>query len=189
MVRNAVWVALFSQTGGEILDLSKRLNISPTVILTNNLRKTWVPGVNVYKCDTHDNIMDWLRKSYPESNYRQKVIITLHGYLRILPQDICERYSIYNGHPAAIELYPELKGKDPQVRTWDNNEKYRIIGSVVHEVTPVVDDGKIVSSVCYTNRVDSLQEMYSKLKQSSIESWEWFMRKKLCELELLERSQ
>lgn len=180
-----VWIALFSQTGSEILELSNKLGVTPTIILTNNLNKTWVSGLNIFKCDSHDNIMEWLRKSYPEQEFRRNVIITLHGYLRILPKDICEKYTIYNGHPGAINLYPELKGKDPQIRAWNDTSKYPIIGSVVHEVIPEVDEGKIVSSVCYTNRVQSQVEMFSTLKMSSSEAWYWFLRNKLCELELL----
>jgi len=187
--RKGVWIALFSQTGSEILELSKRLKCSPTLVITNNLRKTWTPGLNIFKCDIHDNIVDWLLKSYPEQEYRKNVLITLHGYLRILPENICERYNIFNGHPGAIETYPELKGKDPQMRAWNDREKYSIIGSVVHEVVPEVDAGKIVSSVSYTNRVESHQEMFEKLKQTSLESWVWFLRNKLCELELLEHNQ
>lgn len=184
-----VWIALFSQTGSEILDLSKTFGVTP-LTLTNNMRSTWVCGLNIFKQATHDELMDWLRKSYPDEHYRSnKVLITLHGYLRILPSDICERYNVYNGHPAAIEKYPELKGKDPQARTWNDNEKYPIIGSVVHKVVPEVDAGEIVSSVCYSNRVQSQIEMFSKLKQSSQEAWYWFLRNKLCELGLVGPSQ
>lgn len=185
---NGVWIALFSQTGSEISTLSKALGVEP-LILTNNMNSTWVTGLKIYKQARHDDLMEWLSKAYPIDSYRkEKVIITLHGYLRILPPDICARYNIYNGHPAAIELYPELKGKDPQVRTWYNNSNYSIIGSVVHKVVPEVDAGEIVSSVNYTNRVDSLQEMYSKLKLTSYEAWMWFLRNKLCELGLPVRS-
>ena len=42
-------------------------------------------------------------------------LITLHGYLRIIPENICKQCKhIYNGHPGLINMYPELKGKDPQ---------------------------------------------------------------------------
>lgn len=101
-------------------------------------------------------------------------LITLHGYLRILPANICNRYTILNGHPGLITKYPELKGKDPQVRAWEG--KYPLIGSVVHKVTPGVDEGEVITSVCYTNRCDTLDEIYGKLKQSSLESWLWVLK-------------
>jgi folate-dependent phosphoribosylglycinamide formyltransferase PurN len=183
-----VWLALFTQTGSEIKALSSDLGTKP-LIFTNNMRSTWVTGLQIFKQAKHDDLMDWLRKAYPIDEYRKNVLITLHGYMRILPPDICSRYNIYNGHPGAIETYPELKGKDPQLRAWNDREKYSIIGSVVHKVVPEVDDGEVVSSVCYTNRVGTEIEMYSKLKQTSYEAWYWFLRNKLCELELLERSQ
>jgi len=182
-----VWIALFSQSGSEINSLSSNLKVQP-LILTNNMRSSWVTGLKVWHQKSHNELIEWLRKAYPENEYRKNVLITLHGYMRILPPDICERYSIYNGHPAAIDLYPELKGKDPQIRTWNGREKYSIIGSVVHKVVPEVDDGEIVSSSYYTNRVESEIEMFTKLRESSQESWLWFLRKKLCELELLEPS-
>ena len=68
-------------------------------------------------------------------------------------------------------LYPELKGKDPQERTWNEREKYPIIGSVVHAVSPRVDDGRIISSVHYSNRASTKDELYSMLKKSSLEPW------------------
>ena len=182
-----VWVALFSQSGSEIQALSEQLKVKP-LIFTNNMRSTWVAGLDVYLQEKHDDLMGWFRESYPNEDYRKNVLITLHGYMRILPPDICERYNIYNGHPAAIDLYPELKGKDPQVRTWNDREKYSIIGSVVHKVVPEVDAGENVSSSYYTNRVESQGEMFTKLRHTSYEAWLWFLRKKLCELELLEPS-
>lgn len=178
-----VWIALFSQTGSEILQLSHELKVEP-LVFTNNMRSSWVPGLKIYKQAPHDELMEWFRKAYPIDEYRNKsVLITLHGYLRILPEDICKRYNIYNGHPGAIKIYPELKGKDPQERAWNNREKYSIIGSVVHKAVAEVDGGEVVSEVNYTNRVESQAEMFTKLKQTSYEAWMWFLRKKLCELE------
>lgn len=178
------WLAFFSQSGSEVNSLSKALKVQP-LIFTNNMRSTWVSGIRVWQQKPHDELMEWLRMAYPENEHRKNILITLHGYMRILPSDICERYNIYNGHPASIDLYPELKGKDPQQRTWNDREKYSIIGSVVHKVVPEVDGGEIVSSVNYTNRVSSEVEMFTKLRESSYEAWYWFLRKKLCELELL----
>lgn len=183
-----IWVAMFSQTGSELARIQGELNIRPKVILTNvkDTRKITEDldisrAHTMFVHNTHDFLMSWLDKSFPDEDIRKKVIITLHGYLRILPPEICNRYEIYNGHPAAIRLYPELKGKDPQVRTWENNASYKFLGSVVHRVTPGVDEGEIVKEVMYTNRSQTLDDVFDTLRQSSFDAWSMFMKeKKLC---------
>lgn len=176
MGERTTWIALFSQTGSEIVSLSKELGREPDHAFYNRRDFGSVKLDNYVQCD-HDNIMNWLRR-FDSTN----AIITLHGYLRIIPEDICTKHQgrLYNGHPAAIDIFPDLKGKDPQERTWENKEKYLIIGSVVHEVTPGIDEGKIVSSVHYSNRAHNKDELYSMLKKCSHEAWMWFMRRKLC---------
>lgn len=174
------WVAFFSQTGSEIVELSKALGRKPDLIVTNNFEEKIKFHPELRKLDVtiqsarHDMLMDYFRKQVifnPDST-----LITLHGYLRIIPEDICNQYEILNGHPGLITSYPELKGKDPQVRAWEG--KYLNIGSVVHKVTPGVDEGEVISVVAYTNRCASLEEMYGKLKQCSLESWLWVLRRK-----------
>jgi folate-dependent phosphoribosylglycinamide formyltransferase PurN len=172
------WVAFFSQTGSEIVELSKALGRKPDLLVTNNFEEKIRFHPEVKKLDVtiqsarHSLLMDYFRA--------QKVfdplstLITLHGYLRILPEDICNKYGILNGHPGLITLYPELKGKDPQVKAWEGD--YRIVGSVVHQVQPEVDEGPIYKSVAYTNRCESLDEMYGLLKKSSLESWMWVLK-------------
>ena len=81
-----------------------------------------------------------------------------------------------NGHPGAIDLYPELKGKDPQVRTWENKGNYKFLGSVVHEVVPEVDEGKIIKSVHITNTTLSLEDTFSMLKMTSLTAWIFTMK-------------
>jgi folate-dependent phosphoribosylglycinamide formyltransferase PurN len=120
---------------------------------------------------SHDEIMDWLRKSYPDDVIRSKVIVTLHGYMRIVAPDVCVRYRMYNGHPGAIDLYPDLKGKDPQVRAWENKGSYKFLGSVVHEVVPEVDAGKIIKSVHLTNTAQSCDDAFNMLKLTSLTAW------------------
>lgn len=175
MDRKVTWIALFSQTGSEIANLSRELDRKPDYTFYNRRDFSNVK-VDDYAQSDHDNIMNWLRK-LKLSDY----IITLHGYLRIIPEDVCLMHEgfIFNGHPAAIDLYPELKGKDPQERTWNERERYPIIGSVVHAVSPRVDDGRIISSVHYSNRASTKDELYSMLKKSSLESWLWCLGRRL----------
>jgi len=169
-----LWIAFFSQTGSEIVELSREIKRVPNLILTNNFDDTkYHPGIKELGSkiivDKHNRLMDYLRfNQYPTTP-----LITLHGYLRILPADICEKYEIYNGHPGIITTYPDLKGKDPQVRAFEGN--YRWIGSVIHKVTAGVDEGPVVDSSAIPNTVKTLDEMYSTLKRISLYCWIKFM--------------
>lgn len=175
------WIAFFSQTGSEIVNISKTLGIKPNLICTNNTEEykgtPYHPGIRELKSTicigTHKKLMEYLSMT---NVYNPKdTLITLHGYLRILPPEICNKFEIYNGHPALITHYPELKGKDPQERTWEGN--YHTIGSVVHRVTEGVDEGEVVKSVAYANRCNTKDELYLKLKESSLEAWLWFLKR------------
>jgi folate-dependent phosphoribosylglycinamide formyltransferase PurN len=176
MGERVTWIALFSQTGSEIAGLANELGRGPDHAFYNR-REFESVKLEKYAQSSHDNIMNWLRR-FDSTN----AIITLHGYLRIIPEDVCIKHQgrMFNGHPGAIDIFPDLKGKDPQERTWEEIDKYRIIGSVVHEVTPGVDEGRIVSAVHYSNRARSKEELYDMLKKSSLEAWVWFMRRRLC---------
>ena len=172
------WYAFFSQTGSEIVDLSHALKRVPDLIVSNNFEEKIKFNPKIRKLGStvmqgeHDLIMTYCRNQTllePED-----AIITLHGYLRILPADICTKYEIYNGHPAAIGMYPELKGKDPQIRTWAG--RYTNTGSVVHRVTAGVDEGEIISTVFATTKATSLEELYGILRQTSLQSWIDFLK-------------
>jgi methionyl-tRNA formyltransferase len=178
------WVALFSQTGSEIVALSERLGRWPDEIFTNNQdTDTWHPdilgghGNSKVRVLSHKGIEETL-SWFVETKF--DYIITLHGYLRILSPNICDLpFEIYNGHPAPIDRYPELKGKDPQKRIWQLNQNYPIIGSVVHRVVAGVDEGEIVKSVNYTNRCQSEQDVFDLLKKASLGAWTFFLEEKL----------
>ena len=174
------WIALFSQTGSEIVELSKLIKRPPDLIITNNItQEKYKIHENLNKLAPvlsakHDALMNYLLNTrvYDPS----ETIITLHGYLRIIPENVCTKYAMYNGHPGAIDLYPELKGKDPQARTWENKEKYKFIGSVVHKVVPGVDEGQIIKSVHFTNKNYSLNEVFESLKITSLTAWGFAMK-------------
>lgn len=180
----AKWIAFFSQTGSEIVNIANALGRVPDLVVTNNEDGAykdikWHPGIRelgtTIMYARHDRLVEYFAGN---NVYDPKdTLITLHGYLRIIPPNVCNKYEMYNGHPGLITHYPELKGKDPQERTWEGN--YHCIGSVVHKVTEGVDEGEVVSSVAYTNRSESKDELYLKLKQSSLEAWLWFLKGKL----------
>lgn len=146
MELNKTWYAMFSHTGKEIEAVSGRLGRKPDAIYTNNfeydgalLSKVWF--------GRHDGILE-----NSVGVLRPNSVLTLHGYNRILPKwyvEYLKEYNIkcYNLHPAPIQLYKELKGKDPQERLFKGIQdgQYRHIGNVIHEVIPEVDSGEILA--------------------------------------------
>ena len=144
------WAALFSQTGSEICNLSEAIGRWPDKILTDTQHPALVDR-RILTCES-----DFLSRRYRGLFPIQKLdyylselvgydLITLHGWLNIVPAKVCEKFTIYNGHPGLINVYPDLKGKDPQQRAFDNIANYEQVGSVVHRVVPEVDAGEIVN--------------------------------------------
>ena len=119
------WIALFSQTGSEIVELSKILKRTPDYLITNNYGDK-IPihagikdmNVPIITAD-HKFLMELLKRttsfdpavSFIYVSDKRKfepleTLVTLHGYLRILPTEICYKYTIYNGHPATLKNIP-----------------------------------------------------------------------------------
>ncbi len=172
------WAVFVSQTGSEVVSISETLGITPGYLFTNNPSKLAEKtkrlieknGIVLIKLPFRPTEEDYKNVIFKKVN-----LITLHGYLRILPASFIDSFQgkIYNGHPGLIDKYPELKGKDPQVRAWEG--KYDWIGSVVHKVTAGVDEGKIEHTCSTINRADSLDGMYELLKSTSFTCWVTFL--------------
>ena len=172
-----VWIAFFSQTGGEIADLAKSLGKWPDRIYTNErpeslreidpriVKKGFFTLPNKPTLEDYEEVLVY----FPEA------IITLHGWLRIMPKEICERFSIFNGHPGLITEYPELKGKDPQIRAFKG--KYPVMGCVLHKVDAGVDEGKILAEERFNAFNISEEEMWGVFKDRSLYMWNDFLRK------------
>ena len=173
------WVALFSQTGSEIVDLSTKLNRKPDFVITNaNLDKV-NPNIEVDFRVNNDEAktLDIFEDIQFDKN---DTLITLNGWLRIVPPDKCKMYNIYNGHPGLITKYPELKGKDPQERAWENIASYAKIGSVVHKVVAEVDAGEIiVEKSARTRDVLNIDKTYDTLRKTSFDAWMEFLKEHL----------
>lgn len=173
---NKVWIALFSQTGSEINELTKKMGFGPARTYTNNSDvASWSKnilslgaqyGTQAYQ-QKHDALMDTIRSFDPN-----EVVLTLHGYLRIIPRDICEKYEIYNGHPGLITKYPELKGMDPQERITSEME---YIGSVCHRVTAGVDEGPVLTQSYQKVVEQSYENRYTILRETSMSAWSQLM--------------
>ena len=180
------WVAFFSQTGSEIsnlIDEFDELEVVPDVICTNNSNwrlsaigmRFWLRERVVYEpkwnSGTYARVLEPLGAT---------VLATLHGWLRIVPPDICEEFEIYNGHPALADTYPDLKGKDQQEQIINNVEQYPTIGSIIHRCTAELDSGEVVERVEIPNfKVHNRNLMYDVLKDTSLQTWLNFLPSKL----------
>lgn len=171
------WGVLISQTGSEVVAISEKLGILPSLLITNNITK--IPQKNLEIFGKHGVTIRTIPFRPTPGQYLipellEKKLITLHGFLRILPKEFFNTFkgSIYNGHPGLIVYFPELKGKDPQIRAWE--QKYATVGSVIHEVTEGVDEGEVVRFSAVDNTATSLEEMYEILRHTSLETWQKF---------------
>lgn len=171
------WVAFYSRTGQEIVDLATRLDRVPDAIVTNVAHEmireeVLALGAPMYVVPTRPTVDQYFAAIGPDA---ENTIVTLHGWLRIVPPEVCEQYEIYNGHPGLITQYPELKGVDPQEKAF--NLGHLNIGSVVHRVTAEVDEGKIemVTEAIVTDERPSLDSYYEILRETSMNSWYVFL--------------
>lgn len=179
MEKKRPWITFFSQTGTEIVDLTQKLGVDPDILVTNErpetLRKINPRILESYKLVTVPNkptVGDYEQVL----GYYENPIVTLHGWLRVVPEEICTKYTMFNGHPGLITKYPELKGKDPQVRAYEGN--YELIGAVLHKVSPGVDEGKIIAEE-YVGGGLSLDETFHILRDRSLYMWHNFLEKVL----------
>ena len=178
-MENIKWIAFFSQTGSEIADLAEKLGRWPDRIITNER-----PEIARTVDQRIEQRKYWTLKNKPNADnyldifqYFPGALVTLHGWLRIIPPGVTEGVSIFNGHPGLITKYPELKGKDPQVRAWEG--KYSDIGCVIHKVTAGVDEGEVIASDSIPNDNFTLDQTYDKLKKISLDLWVKFSKKYL----------
>ena len=173
------WVVFFSQTGAEIADICESIGRWPTRIITNKRPdhlRTIDPRIieqgyiEVSNKPTENELREILQ-------YFEDPILTLHGWLRIMPPEICNEYSIFNGHPGLITEYPELKGKDPQIRAFEG--KYEVAGAVIHKVTAGVDEGKVIMEERFNAFDLSLDDLFRILRDRSLYMWTNFLKKVL----------
>ena len=176
MSKQMKWVSLFSQTGSEICEVSKRLNRWPDVCITNQqdihkINNELFNNTTIHFTDPKPTVEDYDRLIPCDS------FVTLNGWLRVLPAVICEHHTIFNGHPGLITKYPELKGKDPQERAFEAGHK--VGGCVIHRVIPEVDEGQILSEGVISIEGLTLDDVYDKLHEVSINLWVDFLGERL----------
>lgn len=173
------WIAFFSQTGSEIVEVSKLLGRWPDCIVTNerpeHLRKIH-PALENKHLVFVENKPTEEELSMVIGQYGNP-LVTLHGWLRVMPPYICNRFEIYNGHPGLITKYPELKGKDPQQKAFDLGLEYS--GCVIHKVTEGVDEGKILLERKVYIKELEIGELFTILHSISVSLWVEFLKNKL----------
>jgi len=165
------WITFFSQTGSEIADLSEEMGRWPDIIITNERPehlRTIDPRIE------KQGYFTWANKPTEEDyiellEANPNAIVTLHGWLRIVPEYVCERSRIYNGHPGLITKYPELKGKDPQIRAFEG--KYKTAGAVLHKVSGGVDEGEVILSREFKTSGLDLDDLFRILRDKALEMW------------------
>lgn len=170
------WISFFSQTGGEIVDIAKSLGRWPDLIITNERPaglRTIHPELKesnlLVTVQNKPTLLD-----YEEIlGYHKNPIITLHGWLRVVPPQICEKYNIFNGHPGLITRYPHLVGKDPQIRAF--REKLPVMGCVLHRVTPGVDEGPVIAEERFNTFNITEEKMWKVTRDRSLYLWIKFL--------------
>jgi methionyl-tRNA formyltransferase len=181
-VNKRTWVTFFSQTGSEIYKISKRVNRVPDVIVTNK-SKDKVLEINPNLFDEYQDKFVWLPKKPTVLEYINAIpqgsFVTLHGWLRIIPPEICDIYEIYNLHPAPIHLegYDKYKGKDPQVRIFEDKAKYS--GNVIHECIAELDAGKILAKNHFDVRGFDLDMVFKLTHSKATELWCSFLENRV----------
>ena len=173
---NKKWIALFSHTGSEIVNISNELGRWPDSIITNK-----PPGSE----DIHDQVGEVLYSSTKPTvpDYRQlldeNAIITLHGWMRIIPGSICKSHEIYNLHPGLITKYPELKGMDPQKKVFELNDLPSHVGCVIHKASAEVDSGEVLMESSMLNSFYGEKGLTKALHEMAGNMWVGFLKDKL----------
>lgn len=165
------WFAMFSQTGSELQEVCKRLNQWPDVVFTNAAEvdaSKWSKSMLVHiggktESSLYHSLFDIFAAGADP-------LVTLHGWLKIVPADVCEKYQIFNGHPGDIKKFPQLKGKDPQKKAFEL--KLPFSGCVIHRVTAEIDAGPIVMhDKVAIAQCKNVEQVIETLKKTSIEQW------------------
>lgn len=179
-IKNRSWICYYSQTGTEIYNLSNAIGIYPDAIVTNGsnleaMNKDLLAQIQFREHKLNRTLLYFLPHKPVTSDYEKILsrynnpVITLHGYLRIIPKEICEKYEIYNLHPGLINKFPSLKGFNPQERAF--REGYKLAGCVIHRVVPEVDAGEILLSQGISIEGMTLPQVYHTLHNVALDLW------------------
>lgn len=178
------WYSLFSHTGKETESIWRLFDgqLHLEAAITNNIQyKGALPSVKTYLPTV---INEWLMAP---GNVEPGSIITLNGYMRIIPAEVLEYLAsinckVYNIHPAPIQYYPDLRGMDPQGRLYEGllDGRYHCIGAVIHEVDAGVDTGNIIHwKLELPATIRTKDDLYDRLHAMGTEMWIEFFREEM----------
>jgi folate-dependent phosphoribosylglycinamide formyltransferase PurN len=178
------WIVFFSQTGSEIYNLTRLLKRVPDIVITN--RQT-LDGVNEGLLQVVEDRLCCIPSRPTLEEYFTALqivaakpidaLVTMHGYLRIIPKDICDKYEIYNLHPAPLRQHPDLKGKDPQKRIAQT--PYKFYGNTIHRCTPELDAGEIILEEHSLNLNYTVEEILTLTHSKATNMWFDFLKERL----------
>jgi methionyl-tRNA formyltransferase len=155
------WIALSSFSGSEILDISKYY--TPDAMFTNN------PNSKLLKKGAKLLSPKPTSVEYMEA-FGDCELVTLHGWNKIIPADVCEKYNIFNIHPGDIVNHPDkLKGNNPYQAAIDHGLTKS--GVVIHKCIPEVDSGEIVMFRQVNIAGFNAKEMVNIMREYSINLW------------------
>lgn len=176
------WYSLFSHTGKETENLVRQGCMPLELAITNN--RDYRGSLPCEFRYDFGRVNDFLTSP---GLVRPGSLITLNGYMGVLPGYVLEyldsiHCQVYNIHPAPIQVYPELRGKDPQERLYEGlrNGTYGYIGAVIHKVDTGVDTGEIVHQklkmppVCFTK-----EDIYRELHELGTQMWVEFFEERM----------
>ena len=133
---------LLSGRGSNLLNiletnLKKKLFYSHSIITNNTLSQNIKKLIEFYKL----NIKIYENISYisPKILEGTELIFSV-GYMKTIDRKIIDKYEIINLHPS---LLPSFKGLMTQKRMLINQERY--FGFSIHKVSPLLDNGEVVS--------------------------------------------
>jgi folate-dependent phosphoribosylglycinamide formyltransferase PurN len=177
LLDNKKWIAFFSHTGNEIYNVSKQIGRFPDRVVTNKtpgdkqINKKLIDRVDVVYTKDRPDEADYSRVIWDGS------VVTLHGWMRIVPKSICKQHECYNLHPGLITHYPELKGADPQARVFEPIvcEKYKRVGCVIHKVAAKVDSGKVYMERSVSNTFAGESTLTPYLHRMATDMWVDFL--------------
>lgn len=178
------WICFFSQTGSEINSIRKALKRDPDLIVTNRGN---LDGVNeelkeltsiFYYLPYKPAVQDYVNMIHNNRALFEDCLITLHGYLRIIPDFLCNEYTVINSHPGDITVQDGiLKGYNPQEKAFRLG--LDASGSTIHRCTPELDGGEIFDVQKVSIKGQSLDQVYATLHDNSVNQWIKFLSTEL----------